>query len=185
MNKNIFCYAPWSNIEILPTGSILPCCKFQDRYYRDKFNIVDNKIEEYLKGDLLTKVKQDFISGQWPAGCERCKIEESCSIPSKRQLDYERWKSYYENYDLQTDSLLTASLAFGNSCNLKCIMCSPAASSTWAKEYKDLYDTEFPSIVQFRKNSINDLLKISENIVHVDIHGGEPFLSNSKDHANC
>ena len=182
MNKNIFCYAPWSNIEILPTGSILPCCKFQDQYYQERFNIVTDSIEDYFRSESLIQIKQDFVSGRWPAGCERCKIEEASNIPSKRQLDYERWQSYYEKYDFETDSLLTVSLALGNTCNLKCIMCNPAASSTWSKEYEDLYKIKIPSLTRFRKNNLDDLLKLSQHIVHIDIHGGEPFLSNEKDH---
>lgn len=182
MDKSVFCYAPWSNIEILPNGSILPCCKFQTRHYQKAFNIVTDSIDSYVNSDLLTQVKQDFVQGRWPAGCERCQIEESSNIPSKRQLDFTRWQKHYANYDIDTDDLLTISLALGNTCNLKCIMCGPAASSTWAKEYRDVYDIEVPSITHFRKNNLDTVLGMSQNIVHIDIHGGEPFLANRQDH---
>ena len=128
-----FCYAPWNNVEILPQGKILPCCKFQSSYYTQTFNITQHSIDDYRQSKMLADIKQEFIKGQWPTGCERCRIEEESGIKSKRQLDYDRWQEQYDNYDLESDTLLTVSLALGNTCNLKCIICSPYASSKWAK----------------------------------------------------
>ena len=43
-------------------------------------------------------------------------------LKGKRQLDYARWQPYYDVYK-EDQKLITASVAFGNTCNLKCIMC--------------------------------------------------------------
>lgn len=181
-SSNIFCYAPWSNLEILPSGAILPCCKFQDRYYDKKFNITEDKLEEYFSSNLLKEVKRNFLDGRWPQGCDRCKIEENSDISSKRQLDYERWKDHYQTYNINTAGLLTLSMALGNTCNLKCIMCSPTASSFWAKEYADLYDIKITPLNHIRKNVIKDITNMAPDLVHIDIHGGEPFLSGFENH---
>ena len=177
-----FCFAPWSNLEILPTGDILPCCKFQSSHYADKFNIKQHTIEEYRQSSMLSDIKQQFQQEQWPSGCERCKIEEENGIQSKRQLDHTRWKHHYDEYDLDSNALLTASLALGNTCNLKCIICSPHASSKWNKEYKDLYHVEIASIQDVRQDVISSLTTIAPNLVHIDMHGGEPFLSSIEQH---
>jgi sulfatase maturation enzyme AslB (radical SAM superfamily) len=182
MTDKVFCLAPWSNLEILPTGSILPCCKFQIADYPQKFNITSNTIKEYMASDTLAEIKNDFLHGQWPRGCERCRIEESNNIKSKRELDRERWAEHYNNYDLEKDNLLTLSFALGNVCNLKCIICGPHASSLWSKEYKDIYGIEIQSIESFRKEAIDDLANHAPNLVHMDIHGGEPFLANKLQH---
>lgn len=177
-----FCYAPWNNLEILPQGKILPCCKFQSSYYKQTFNIAQHTIDDYRQSKMLADIKQEFTQGIWPSGCERCRIEEESGIKSKRQLDYERWQHHYDNYDLDSNTLLTVSLALGNTCNLKCIICSPHASSKWVKEYKDVYGIAVPSIESVRQDLIKNLTNVAPNLIHIDMHGGEPLLSNIKHH---
>lgn len=184
MSEKLFCYAPWSNLEILPSGDILPCCKFQAPPGEQTFNIVQHDIQDFRNSQLLSSVKQDFIQGNWPAGCSRCRIEESSGIKSKRNLDYERWHTHYSSYKLDSDNILTISMALGNTCNLKCIICHPTASSKWQKEYADIYNIKVDSIYSVRKKVINSITDIAPNLVHVDIHGGEPFLAGVEEHRN-
>jgi len=177
-----FCYAPWSNLEILPTGEILPCCKFESKSYSQTFNIQHHSIDDYRQSAMLSEIKQQFQAGEWPTGCVRCRVEEESNIESKRQLDYVRWQYYYDNYNLDHGDLLTVSLAMGNTCNLKCIICGPAASSKWIKEYKDLYGIQVQNIESIRKDLINNITSIAPNLIHIDMHGGEPMLSNIEQH---
>lgn len=183
MTKN-FCYAPWTNIEILPSGDILPCCKFQASAYEEKFNITSNTIEDFRKSNTLKTIKQEFSEGIWPKGCQRCYIEESSNIESRRQLDYQRWKHHYDRYKLDSDQLLTIGIAMGNVCNLKCIICNPSASSKWQKEYFDIYNIKFESVEHPRRTIIQGITDIAPNLIHADIHGGEPFLSGIEEHHN-
>lgn len=176
-NTQTFCYAPWTNIEIMQNGKILPCCKFQDKHYQINFNITNNSIQQYQTGQYLSEIKQQFLKGQWPKGCERCQLDEENNFKSKRQIDYSRWKDHYDRYKLDSDEYLTAGLAFGNTCNIKCTICGPHASSKWIKEYRDLFGIELPKIESFRKSVINSLTDFAPNIIHLDIYGGEPFLS--------
>ena len=171
-----FCYSPWTNIDIDPTGKITPCCKFQTQSYSQVFNLQHHSIDEYIASDFLRTVKQELDNGQWPQGCERCRIEEENSIKSKRQLDQERWPAEYNTYN-RNDGFITASIAFGNTCNLSCITCSSYASSRWHKEYKDIYGIDIPHFKFYRKNFVKDFIKLAPNLCHVDIPGGEPFLS--------
>lgn len=172
-----FCYSPWTNIDISPIGDITPCCKFQKQYYDQQFNIQTGSINEYTNSAMINEVKQDFQQGNWPTGCERCRIEESNGIESKRQLDYARWKEHYKLYDLGSNKFITTSIAFGNTCNLKCITCGPYSSSRWQKEYHDIYGKEIPHFKFYKKNFVQDFIAQAPNIVHLDIPGGEPFLS--------
>jgi MoaA/NifB/PqqE/SkfB family radical SAM enzyme len=172
-----FCYSPWTNIDISPTGEITPCCKFQKQYYDQQFNIQLHSLSDYSDSLLVRDIKQNFQQGNWPAGCERCQIEESTGIESKRQLDYTRWKEQYDSYDLNSNKFITTSIAFGNTCNLKCITCGPHSSSRWQKEYYDLYGKDIPHFKFYKKNFVKDFIDQAPNIVHLDIPGGEPFLS--------
>jgi MoaA/NifB/PqqE/SkfB family radical SAM enzyme len=172
-----FCYSPWTNIDISPTGDITPCCKFQKKYYTEQFNIQTSSFAEYVNSDLVNNIKHEFQQGTWPTGCERCRIEESHGIESKRQLDYTRWQEHYNSYDLDSNQLLTTSIAFGNTCNLKCITCGPHSSSRWQKEYHDLYGKNIPHFKFYKKNFVQNFVAQAPDIVHLDIPGGEPFLS--------
>lgn len=180
MNK-LFCHAPWTNLEILPNGDILPCCKFQNTNYT-KFNIQANTIKQFRNSNFLTEIKTEFLNNQWPQGCNRCQLEESIGVKSKRILDNERWHNYYQDYNLYSNEILTVSMALGNTCNLKCIMCSPHASSLWAREYQDVYSIKVENLNQVRTDIISDIAHFAPNLVHIDFHGGEPFLSSIDDH---
>ena len=172
-----FCYSPWSNIDINPMGRITPCCKFQTVEYPITFNLQNNSIEEYRNSEFLKKIKQEFNNNQWPAGCTRCRIEEENGIESKRLLDYTRWKDNYKSYDLEKSEFITVSIAFGNTCNLTCITCGSHSSSRWHNEYKSIYGIDIPHFKFYKENFVKDFIALAPDLIHVDIPGGEPFLS--------
>ena len=173
----MFCYSPWTNIDFSPAGGITPCCKFQPKHYNKIHNINQDSISTYASSDFLKQVKTEFTNGKWPVGCERCKIEEENGIESKRQLDYARWKDQYQLYQLTDNNFITASIAFGNTCNLKCITCGPASSSKWYNEAKDIYNITVKHHKFFKEDFAADFVNNTPNIIHIDIPGGEPFLS--------
>lgn len=174
-----FCYSPWTNIDIDPVGNIAPCCKFRMELHDARFNLRDQGLADYLNSDFLAQVRQQFRSGQWPQGCTRCQIEEQHGVPSKRQLDQQRWQEHYELYDLSQPHTITASIAFGNVCNLKCITCHPCASSRWQDEYAKLYGTEIRPTKLDQQHVVSDLLEAAPRLVHLDVTGGEPLLSST------
>ena len=175
-----YCYAPRTNLDVSPTGDINPCCKFRAEHYSEKFNISTNTLDDYKNSKMLAEVKQDFNNNLWPKGCERCRIEEENNIPSKRQLDWDRWKDNYTNY-ADEDGFITSSVAFGNVCNLKCITCGPESSSRWYHEYKDIYGIETKPLRYFNETLPSKLAEMLPNLIHMDIPGGEPFLSGIKE----
>jgi sulfatase maturation enzyme AslB (radical SAM superfamily) len=107
----------------------------------------------------------------------RCQLDEQNNIPSKRELDYLRWSEHYDHYYLNIEQWLTASIAFGNTCNLKCITCDSDNSSRWREEYRDIYGQDFRHVKFYRNDFVDDFLSRSSQILHLDIPGGEPFLS--------
>lgn len=153
----------------------MPCCKYQPQAATP--NINTHSIVEYFASSELAAVKQQFLEGVWPTGCERCRIEEENNIASKRELDYQRWQEHYDSYDLESNQLLTASVAFGNTCNLKCTVCGPEASSRWQQEYRDVMGIDIVPNHFYKMGVVEELLSYAPNIIHLDIPGGEPFLS--------
>lgn len=174
--SKIFCYAPWTNLDVDQQGVMKPCCKFLLEA-RDITNINNHSIDDYIKSPFLKKVKETFNEGQWPKGCDRCKIEEAAGIKSKRQLDQQQWGEYYKNYDFDNPTLVTASIAFGNTCNLKCIICSPYSSSKWQTEFYKIYGKDIKPNHFYKDDFVNSFVAIAPSLKNIDVVGGEPFLS--------
>lgn len=172
-----FCYSPWTNIDISPSGNLSPCCKYRDDARTNQFNIKTNTIDEYKDSGWLSNIKDTFNSGNWPVGCNRCRIEEQAKIESKRQLDYQRWQHHYNNCDINNTGFITASIAFGNTCNLTCITCNPKSSSRWQREYEVIYGGKIQPFHFYKENFVQDFVAQAPDMVHIDIPGGEPFLS--------
>ena len=172
-----FCYSPWSNIDISPQGALTPCCKFQMSTYNVSFDMRTQTLDDYFGSAFLAEIKQEFAQGQWPRGCERCRIEEENNIASKRQLDYERWQQHYQQYDLDSDKWITASIAFGNTCNLKCITCGPYSSSKWQHEYQTIHNVNIAPVKFYRNDFVEKFIQQAPGVIHLDIPGGEPFLT--------
>lgn len=176
-----FCYSPWTNIDISPQGKISPCCKFRHDLYSAPAVSTSDSLDNYESSATLIEIKQNFQDGQWPLGCERCKIEEDNGIESKRQLDYVRWKELYDCHDIENGGYLTASMAFGNTCNLKCLTCGPSSSSSWHREWLDLYGQDIRPNHFYKSNFTEQLFDRMPHLRHLDIPGGEPFVSGVKE----
>ena len=171
-----FCFSPWTNLDISPQGDIAPCCKFIIDP-QDQFNIQRDSLADYSSSAFLKEIKQDFLADQWPTGCVRCRKEEADNIKSKRQLDHDRWAEHYAQYQLDSNQWITASIAFGNTCNLKCITCGPYSSSRWNTESKQIYGIDIKHVKFYRDDFVDSLISQAPGIIHLDIPGGEPFLS--------
>lgn len=179
-----FCFAPWTNIDISPLGGMSPCCKFLTEDYEQKFNIGKNTIKQYSQSDFVNSIKQQFLQDTWPAGCTRCKIEEENNIRSKRQLDHDRWQHNYEQYNIDTDQFITASVSFGNTCNLTCITCNAAVSSKWHQEYKQIYLKDIKNFHFYKEDFVQNFVDSAPALTHIDVTGGEPFISGVEQQKN-
>jgi hypothetical protein len=176
-----FCYAPWTNLDISPQGDIMPCCKYVPDVNDKPFNLQTHSLSEYSGSAFLQQIKQEFVKDQWPTGCVRCQIDEQNNIKSKRQLDHDRWQEHFAQYQLHSEQWITASIAFGNTCNLKCITCNSYSSSRWHDEYLTVYNQDIQHVKFYRHDFIETFLSQAPGIIHLDIPGGEPFLSGIKE----
>lgn len=155
----------------------MPCCKFNTWKYDREYNFnKGDTIQDYTLSQAVNDAKEKLMAGEWPAGCQRCQRDEEAGVPSKRQLDYTQWQEHYEAYQPE-DGFITVDIPFGNACNLKCIMCSSYASSKWRKEYIDIYGIDYPANYSMNKPFAEWMLENLPNIIHMDIPGGEPFIT--------
>ena len=191
-----FCILPWVSLETSPIGTVRPCCLAQEEITDDegnKFKLASTtSLNRIQNSSYMQKLRSEFIEGNLPATCERCWRVEDSGGTSKRQHTINRLKNLVDDSSWTTDSkdLIFLDLKLGNICNLKCRICGPWSSSTFASEdmgevmnlsKKQTYAYQMIREGMWPRNNVNfwnDLDSIAEQIRYLEFTGGEPFLIN-------
>ena len=180
----IKCYAPWINLDVDYEGKMRPCCKFQTRHYQDiEYDLIDGDFEKYIRSPMLAQVKNELLSGQWPAGCEKCKNDEAVSMISKRQRDLNDFLHLHQSVKFADPSnIVSVTTELGISCNLACIICDHTKSTGWHPETKKLYNI-VPASTSYTRSAkrARALAKLPVH-QHLELQGGEPLTTNFADH---
>ena len=158
-----FCVIPWIHLATRPNGDARICCVANaSGSYSGDYSVGLVKKEdgeasnfgkelpsEIFNSEYMRSVRKLMLEGNIPSSCTKCFEEESKGIVSKRIWETGAW--HLDNLDIpslikETEEdgsipfkLQYLDLRLGNTCNLKCIMCSPHDSSMWTPEYKKVY----------------------------------------------
>jgi sulfatase maturation enzyme AslB (radical SAM superfamily) len=184
MSTSTSCQAAYHSICVNANGTIEPCCQYDSDFkIRTKHHYT--KFDQYL-ADIPTKMQADAAAGIEHAGCVKCYREERHGWRSLRQHQ-NTWYPSNVTAISADNPIYDLELRLGNFCNLKCIMCGPASSSSIAAErytYQDRFikigaqvdqgdmpyywkDEEFKQFAQ---------TVLTNNVRRVNITGGEPFI---------
>lgn len=168
------CAVPWTNLEIKSNGSISPCCKST----LIVGNISDISLEQAFHSEAMQMLRQEFISGSKPMACNGCWRDESRGLTSIRQHNTKRLKEAFLTDYIEQPKIATIDLKFQNTCNFKCRICNPGASSLFADESRKHFDIEIlPSLKWSDSNKfIDEFNGLLCDLVNIDMYGGEPFL---------
>ncbi len=176
------CVNPWIMLEIRQQGNLAPCC----RYVVDNYpNVKTISVKDIDYSDL----RQQFLDGEQPVGCNNCWKNERHGVKSQRQNDayVYRDKIFDIDYnDTKSQNLIGLDIKINKTCNLSCRICSPAFSSKWADEvarHEESYP-QFSSLTLIKNEwtDINgskvwkDLEEITDDLSHLNFSGGEPLL---------
>ena len=155
--SNTYCNFIKKGIFVSHRGISL-CCPNPDKHY-----ILPS---EFWHGDIRKDALRRMVSEEKVKGCENCYKMESEKYSSPRL--------WYNTLDkIPVKKLPTViDIDFSNLCNLKCVMCNPRRSSEWAKEIGKANK----GVSTVSKNVIDDLIKISDDVVDMTIQGGEPSI---------
>ena len=81
---------------------------------------------------------------------------------------------------MQDQGFITASLAFGNTVNIKCTACGLGSSGRWRKEHKDICGVDRPPVETTDNLTSDGMYNTLPNEIYFDIPGGESFLCESQ-----
>jgi sulfatase maturation enzyme AslB (radical SAM superfamily) len=156
------CILPYVGVFSSHRGTSL-CCK------AEKFDVDPL---EFYNGAIQKEVRHMMDNNQEHELCKGCYDSERLGLTSDRIIHNtatKKWSGEALEYPQWLD------LDWSNFCNLKCIMCGPERSSTWAKETNDYTDTDYKR--QATQQHINEIYRLSStNLRYLNLQGGEPSM---------
>ena len=184
------CIDPWISLEIDLTGQITPCCVYNKSL--DNKSINDFSLLTIINDHDQIELKQQFLQGNRPSGCQKCWEDETNGKVSKRLRDNYVFQGKLFGIDYNnTDAteLISLDIKLKNTCNLSCRICDPLASSKWASEFSR-HPESYPQWASYKNIKIEwaddtssnlwkDLEKIGNNLEYMTFAGGEPLLDKS------
>ena len=183
-----FCLAKWEEVTYLSNeGYSLSCCKAR----RNPMGDVSQNIQFFHNSPEKLKVRQDLLNGVKNSECDFCWLKED-SFLSERTIVSEWHMNYF--YDVIESGLgenyvpSSVGLTSTQTCQLKCMYCSPQYSSSWESEIKQ---KGFYKLVKYDYNRTDFDVSESKNMElfwklwpewkkkanKITITGGEPLLS--------
>jgi radical SAM protein with 4Fe4S-binding SPASM domain len=184
-----FCSLPWTNISTDVNGSLRPCCKFAQPDISNEYqlpNMKEGNLDVLWNDIRFQNLRQAFLDGKKPKECQSCWDEEAAGMRSfrvqwARDKKVDTSKMVFE--PIATSGPRGMDLKLNNVCNLKCRICGPQASSTFLKEYQERLNVTLEGSDYWISNKIlgtaNEevINKWAEDLVHLEITGGEPMAS--------
>jgi len=156
-----YCSEPYNNVYFQQTEQglkVAPCCVANFGAYDPDSDLYN---QPYLKS-----IRNDFDNNSVPDACKYCVNSERKGLPSRRQTSGQKQKvNYIKNVEIHV----------GNYCNLKCVICHPADSSTWHRDAKQL------GFKTYKKFNIDyERLDIDYSTVEcIHFNGGEPLFTDT------
>lgn len=186
------CQLKWSHSTVFLTELTTASCH---RVAHDKFNL--DQFDFHNTPEKLQD-RTAMLNGQWPGrGCEHCKNIEDVGGTSDRMLhlDFQGFRAPPELDNDLTATHVTPRILeiyFSNTCNLKCVYCTPRFSSQINQENKkygsfnkhgvSINSINMPS--EFRQATDRMFEWLESNVHSIDkliVLGGEPFIQKETD----
>lgn len=153
---------------------VKPCCEWiQDSHWNQQnhINIID--LATWHQSPQMQEVRTQLESGTWPAGCQRCQVQEQQGRQDSLRLNGDQSYADYHGQDI------TLEIRPGSVCNFACQTCWPAASSRVAQFHHQAGIIDIKSVDSAKIDNFDFLLPVASQIRNVVLLGGEPFYDPS------
>ena len=191
-----FCVLPWMHLSSDTSGKGRLCCEgFEHLKRDDKAPALWKKAEglqSYFNSTDYKKIRLQMLNGERPSHCVHCFNQEDHGLESIR-------RQQNRIYNLQIHKLLEVTecdgsirnprifyldIPMGNTCNLKCRMCSPGNSYAIARDWKKMgkdFDAKsardiFKDAWYESPKAINLIREALPEVQEIFLTGGEPML---------
>ena len=185
-NKQISCIHVKNGIRTNNDGTAFFCC-MSNEYLTDSSGEIKSVNEVTLmdlrKGKKAIEITEALNAGISHPHCSNCWDEEKSGIESKRIRDNKFYQDKIMNNDQE---LKIIELNSGTTCNLKCRICGPWASSMWNKDYLTIdpfmEESEYKEYTLKLSRGYDTTLfkgessEFLKDIIKIEMFGGEPFL---------
>lgn len=207
MNNNKFCSVPWVDLNLSPTGHYGVCCAADHADHQSPDRVpAHGPMQQHWNGRLMRATRSRLLQGQLPDICRGCGRDEDAGIRSRRQRMNQRYLGE-DSPNMQhaavrqllqhtsadghsTAALRGIDLSYGNTCQLRCIQCSPSYSRSVAKDYAKLgwdfnHKNRMPVAAQDRVPRQDEAIKAALEQIKPHMHtleyvkfiGGEPTIT--------
>ncbi len=194
--KFVFCNAPFGSVYVRPnnkrsrkytTQTDIGFCCVQTSHYHLKN---EETVDYFWSSKYAKNIRDQFLRGQWPTGCEQCRWKEnngiSSDIDAHRNIPIEEYSLKHGN---ETGKPKYVDYRPDNLCNLMCTMCGPNNSNLIEKMYNEI-PMEGDNILRRVSDNLDvnapkelitkDLL--GKHTIQLKVLGGEPTI-NKKVHS--
>ena len=168
------CPLPWRHLEVDVQGKIRPCCVSSQSIG----NVDTVSLKTAFYNDEMSILRKDFLDGKQPDGCKHCWSTESQGLISNRKYHVSLLKKQLLTVDLDYPTIKSLDIKPGNTCNFKCRICGPQASSLFAEESKKFSNISIKTVnwAESDSRTINEIIELLPTLTNIDSYGGEPFL---------
>lgn len=179
-----FCSLPWLNMVIDTDGLVRPCCKYVTKFDSSTERLENDNLNQVYNSKFFIELRQKFLDGEKPLGCQECWNHEDGNVISFRQSFHNVFKDIdIDFYNTHVDQPIGLDLKLMNVCNLKCKICSPWASSSLTKDYELLFNTKIPNakrLTEYKIYNTENEEKIkdwAQKVQFIQMTGGEPMTN--------
>ena len=176
-NKKYFCYEIYKNISVVSHNNKIqysPCCWYAGHTHESTHMDIDTAIASEKHQALKHLVESD----QPVPGCHKCYHEEENGRKSRRISAKINYEDFVKDTNIDGDCLTGLDYSLGNLCNLKCVICGPWDSSSWLKDWKQLYPKDNRQGYKKEEQVHLESDQIPKNLKYLHMHGGgEPLMA--------
>jgi radical SAM protein with 4Fe4S-binding SPASM domain len=165
------CTAPFTAFLVDPNKNVKPCCNWCGLPLG---NIERSTFQEIKDDSPWRKMVADLKNHIWPQGCLACKYREELTGWSVRSQFVRGGTFFNEQWN---DGITYLEFNDSNICNLACLHCSSAFSTSWRKQDEAIGRSSSP-VHGPNPQVVRDILRnIDDRLERLMIKGGEPFLN--------
>lgn len=184
MSRDTFCILSHVGTDIDMNGWLVPCCNYEWHDHSvNKWHVTQYR---EWKQEGLRVLQQELDSGHRSTNCAKCWHHEDRGILSYRQAWNDQYRDLIQQGGYRNQPMTKLlHIEFDNYCNIKCIMCHPANSSSLAAEvhrHSESYQRFFEPLLD--KSHWYDQpewealrAELLPQVDYIMFTGGEPLIS--------